>query len=125
MLLFQTIKDAATRFSYDNCDVFVMAILSHGGDGHVYGTDEPFEIKIITNYFRGDMCPTLAGKPKLFIFQVQLVTLCKILLIYYISCNCIFFIRWGGMRMGRGVCRDIRLLISTCLAYPYYQRPVI
>ncbi|WAR20930.1 CASP1-like protein [Mya arenaria] len=54
---------------HSDCDCFVFVILSHGEEGVVYGTDKEVEIKELASYFRGDRCPTLIGKPKLFIIQ--------------------------------------------------------
>ena len=52
-------------------DCFVFAILSHGDNGCIYGTDGKVEIKALVDKFRGNVCPSLAGKPKIFIFQVS------------------------------------------------------
>ncbi|XP_070569397.1 caspase-3-like [Ptychodera flava] len=54
---------------HSNCDCVVVAILSHGSQDVVYGRDGPVEIDQMTKYFKGDVCPTLAGKPKLFFIQ--------------------------------------------------------
>ena len=51
-------------------DCFLFSILSHGDDGCVYGTDGTVEISSLVNLFRGDNCPSLVGKPKIFLFQV-------------------------------------------------------
>ncbi|XP_042556614.1 caspase-3 isoform X1 [Dipodomys spectabilis] len=48
---------------------FICVILSHGEEGIIFGTNGPVELKKLTSFFRGDYCRTLAGKPKLFIFQ--------------------------------------------------------
>lgn len=53
-------------------DCFVLAILSHGDDGTIYGTDGILAVKDIVDSFRGNVCPSLAEKPKIFIFQVNL-----------------------------------------------------
>ena len=55
--------------NHTDCDCFVCVILSHGEDGIVFGTDEAVEIKQLTDYFKGDECLTLVGKPKLFFIQ--------------------------------------------------------
>lgn len=54
---------------HSECDCFVCVILSHGEEGLVYGTDKTVEIKALTRYYKGDVCPTLVGKPKIFIIQ--------------------------------------------------------
>ncbi|XP_041079857.1 caspase-3-like isoform X3 [Polyodon spathula] len=48
---------------------FVCALLSHGDEGVLYGTDGCIEMKRLTSIFRGDRCKTLVGKPKLFFIQ--------------------------------------------------------
>ena len=74
MLGFQEIKDILDKErglpEHKDSDALVVAILSHGDRGCVYGTDMGrVEIDQITEYFDGFNCPTLIGKPKLFIFQ--------------------------------------------------------
>ncbi|XP_023686413.1 caspase-3a [Paramormyrops kingsleyae] len=59
----------AAREDHSKAASFVCVLLSHGDDGVLYGSDGPVELKILTGYFRGDRCPTLAGKPKLFFIQ--------------------------------------------------------
>ncbi len=70
----------AAIMDYSNLNCFVCAILTHGQEGILYGTDGTVQIRDVTSYFRG---PNLAGKPKLFIFQacqgtfyVQILLLC-------------------------------------------------
>ncbi|XP_012923258.1 caspase-3 [Heterocephalus glaber] len=48
---------------------FICVILSHGEEGIIFGTNGPIDLKILTKFFRGDLCRSLAGKPKLFIIQ--------------------------------------------------------
>jgi len=45
-----------------------MAVLSHGEEGLVYGTDGDIQIKKLVEPLK--RCQTLFGKPKLFIVQV-------------------------------------------------------
>ncbi|XP_053406745.1 caspase-3-like isoform X2 [Mercenaria mercenaria] len=54
---------------HSECDCFVCVILSHGEEGVVYGTDKIVDIKELTQKFKGDVCPSLVGKPKIFIIQ--------------------------------------------------------
>ncbi|KAM6149910.1 caspase-3 isoform 1-T1 [Erethizon dorsatum] len=48
---------------------FICVILSHGEEGIIFGTNGPVDLKRLTKFFRGDLCRSLAGKPKLFIIQ--------------------------------------------------------
>ena len=51
-------------------DSFVCCILSHGYHDCVYGTDsKPVLITDIASLFKGNFCPTLTNKPKLFFFN--------------------------------------------------------
>ncbi|CAK8671577.1 unnamed protein product [Clavelina lepadiformis] len=66
--LLEILQDMAAK-DHTGSDCFVCAILSHGDDGCVYGTDGIIKIRKLVDMFRGDICPSLAGKPKIFIFQ--------------------------------------------------------
>ncbi|KAG1954935.1 caspase-7 [Pimephales promelas] len=48
---------------------FACILLSHGEEGMIYGTDGAIPIKSMTSLFKGDMCKSLVGKPKLFFIQ--------------------------------------------------------
>ncbi|EHB14715.1 Caspase-3 [Heterocephalus glaber] len=48
---------------------FIIIILSRGEKGIILGTNGPIDLKILTKFFRGDLCRSVAGKPKLFIIQ--------------------------------------------------------
>ena len=54
-------------FNHSKYDAFMFAILSHGEEGLVYGTDGTISIREITSRFKHS--ETLAGKPKIFFFQ--------------------------------------------------------
>ena len=54
---------------HSSCASFGCAILTHGEDGVVYGTDRSIEIDRITELFKGDKCKSLVGKPKVFFIQ--------------------------------------------------------
>ncbi|XP_067424313.1 caspase-6 [Emydura macquarii macquarii] len=55
--------------NHSDADCFVCVFLSHGEDNHVYAYDAKIKIQTVTNMFRGNQCPSLAGKPKIFIIQ--------------------------------------------------------
>ena len=51
-----------------NC--FVLWLLSHGKDGHIYGADgETVSIETVRDFFSNARCPKLKGKPKLIFIQ--------------------------------------------------------
>ncbi|TTR03965.1 Caspase-6 [Bagarius yarrelli] len=62
------ITDAA-KANYADADCFVCVFLGHGENGHVYAYDGQIDIQEMTSLFRGDKCPSLVGKPKIFILQ--------------------------------------------------------
>ena len=58
------------RANHSTFDCLIVAILSHGIEGHIYGTDEGLlKIDDMVILFSGQNCPTMAGKPKLFFLQ--------------------------------------------------------
>ncbi|XP_006816399.1 caspase-3-like [Saccoglossus kowalevskii] len=64
-----TIKQIS-QSDHSDCDCLVVAILSHGSDAEVCGTDgKSVDVDSLTEYFHGDKCPSLVGKPKLFFIQ--------------------------------------------------------
>lgn len=66
--MLQVMTEAAKR-DHSTSDCFGCAILSHGDDGIVYGTDGIIQVESLVAPFKGDICPGLLGKPKLFFIQ--------------------------------------------------------
>ena len=71
-----TAHQIETIFSYyHSCnhstyDSFIVCILSHGDDGHIFGTDsKSVELQSIVRQLNAESCPSLAGKPKVFFIQ--------------------------------------------------------
>jgi hypothetical protein len=60
----------ASLEDHSDVDCFACVILSHGDDGIVYGTNGTIKLASLFAMFKGDQCPSLAGKPKLFFIQV-------------------------------------------------------
>ncbi|XP_032640525.1 caspase-6 isoform X4 [Chelonoidis abingdonii] len=58
-----------SKDNHSDADCFVCVFLSHGEDNHVYAYDAKIKVQTVTNMFRGDKCPSLVGKPKIFIIQ--------------------------------------------------------
>lgn len=54
---------------HSDSSCFACVLLSHGEEGMVYGTDGAMPIKSMTSLFKGDVCKSLVGKPKLFFIQ--------------------------------------------------------
>ncbi|XP_047675081.1 caspase-7-like isoform X2 [Tachysurus fulvidraco] len=66
--MMQILKNVSEEDHTDS-SCFACILLSHGEEGIIYGTDGAMPIKDITFLFRGDMCRSLVGKPKLFFIQ--------------------------------------------------------
>ena len=65
----QTLEDVA-RMDHSNYDCLMVAVLSHGKAGDIVnGKSGSISIKNILEVFSDQKCPTLAGKPKIFIIQ--------------------------------------------------------
>ncbi|EDO34460.1 predicted protein [Nematostella vectensis] len=65
-----TIAREFSSIDHSAYDLFVCCILSHGMLGSIYGSDSNLiEINEISSQFKGNACPTLAHKPKLFFIQ--------------------------------------------------------
>ncbi|XP_039277593.1 basic helix-loop-helix transcription factor amos-like isoform X2 [Nilaparvata lugens] len=59
----------ASEVDHSEYDCFVVAILSHGGNGYINAYDHPYKPDILWTKFSADNCKTLVGKPKLFFIQ--------------------------------------------------------
>lgn len=74
---------SAAAANHADADCFLCVFLSHGENGHVFAYDGKIDIQEITDLFKGDMCRSLVGKPKIFILQViYLSTKCLLQCIY-------------------------------------------
>nr|VZI43280.1 unnamed protein product [Spirometra erinaceieuropaei] len=54
---------------HSHFDSFVCVVLSHGSDGIIYASDGYLPADNLLSFFRGDRCPSLVGKPKMFFIQ--------------------------------------------------------
>ncbi|XP_055972621.1 caspase-6-like [Sorex fumeus] len=59
----------ASTASHTDADCFLCVFLSHGEGNHIYAFDAKVEISTLTDFFKGNKCPSLVGKPKIFIIQ--------------------------------------------------------
>ena len=77
---------SVSQEDHSNVDFFICIFLSYGDQGIVYGTDRPVYAENFLTWFGGHNCPSLAGKPKLFVFQVM----CKsIVCVCVCVCACV------------------------------------
>ncbi|VDO03586.1 unnamed protein product [Rodentolepis nana] len=76
--LLHIIEDESSA-SHEDADCFACVILTHGDDGgSIYATDGPVHLDQLIHPFRGNTCPSLAGKPKLFFIQIRDFLICEI-----------------------------------------------
>ena len=70
--MLSTLKQVS-QLDHRNVDSLVVCILTHGGvEGQLYGTDEELvPVDMVMKPFNGYNCPTLIGKPKLFLMQAR------------------------------------------------------
>ena len=67
--MLELLRNTAEK-DFSRYDCFVCVILSHGTKDGIYGTDEKvIKIEAITSLFRRNECPSLEGKPKIFLIQ--------------------------------------------------------
>ena len=65
-----SVRDFAESDNHARADMAVVAILSHGTEGFMYGIDRcAIETEWIIQQLNNENCPKLRGKPKLFILQ--------------------------------------------------------
>lgn len=60
------LMNEASQLDHSDSDCFGCAILSYGIEGRVYATDGMLPLDVLIVPFKGDKCPMLVGKPKLF-----------------------------------------------------------
>jgi len=63
---------AVSKAGHKNEDCLVVAVLTHGhGKKNLFAYDGSYETNTLFSSFTADVCPELAGKPKIFIIQVS------------------------------------------------------
>jgi caspase-like apoptosis-related cysteine protease len=63
---------AVAKADHKNEDCLVIAVLTHGeGKSNLYAHDCAYKTDTLWSSFTADVCPELAGKPKIFIIQVS------------------------------------------------------
>lgn len=59
-----------SKIDHKKYDCLMVAILTHGEKDKLYGTDDKsIPVEDLTKLFYGNQCPSLVGKPKIFILQ--------------------------------------------------------
>lgn len=57
------------KANHSKNDCLLIVVLSHGESGKLYAKNVDYRSEKLWCWFTDEMCPTLAGKPRLFIFQ--------------------------------------------------------
>jgi hypothetical protein len=66
----KALQDFAALSDHRDADMMILAVLSHGRDGHIYARDgSVIDTEVIYSKFNNTNCPMLRGKPKFFIIQ--------------------------------------------------------
>ncbi|XP_030561767.1 caspase-like [Drosophila novamexicana] len=60
---------SAVALNHREHDCILVALLTHGDNGVLYAKDKLYKLDDIWEAFSADKCPSLAGKPKIFIIQ--------------------------------------------------------
>jgi len=68
--MIKTMKEVSMENHTEN-DCFVCVILSYGDEGYVWGSNNRVAINELMEPLKGNNCPSLAGKPKLFFIQAD------------------------------------------------------
>jgi len=55
---------------HSDSDCLMIVVLSHGEKHKIYCADSDYKPEMLWDSFTADVCPTLAGKPKIFLIQV-------------------------------------------------------
>ncbi|CAG9803084.1 unnamed protein product [Chironomus riparius] len=58
-----------SSMDYSKSDCILIAILSHGQLNRIFSRDDSYHISLITSFFTDENCPSLRGKPKVFLIQ--------------------------------------------------------
>ncbi|XP_068084318.1 caspase-8-like [Anabrus simplex] len=62
--------EAVAKMDHGNEDCLIVVVLTHGLEGGVlHAADNPYQESMLWIPFLGENCPSLAGKPKIFIIQ--------------------------------------------------------
>ncbi|XP_053200718.1 caspase-3-like isoform X2 [Panonychus citri] len=72
-LKFAELQDVLKRVSgevdHSDADCFVCCILTHGEEEKLHASDHQYSKRDVYELFTGDKCPSLKGKPKVFLIQ--------------------------------------------------------
>lgn len=56
---------------HKDADCLAIVVMTHGKSSELHAFDEVYPDKMLWEFFTGEKCPTLRGKPKLFFIQVN------------------------------------------------------
>uniref|UniRef100_A0A8C4WYB9 Caspase-6 n=2 Tax=Eptatretus burgeri TaxID=7764 RepID=A0A8C4WYB9_EPTBU len=66
---FKELIAQAALADHSDADCFICVVMTHGEPGKLFARDGAIEMEELLQPFRGNVCKTLAGKPKIFIIQ--------------------------------------------------------
>ncbi|XP_058121003.1 caspase-like [Anopheles ziemanni] len=66
----KNVIDSVAAMDHKDSDCFLVAVLTHGEEGdYVYAHDCAYQLSSIWTHFTAKNCPSLAGRPKIFLIQ--------------------------------------------------------
>ncbi|KAK7573721.1 hypothetical protein V9T40_010912 [Parthenolecanium corni] len=63
------VLDDLSAVDHNNCDCLLIAVLSHGEQNIIYAKNMSYSTNVLFDRFTPDKCPSLAGKPKIYVIQ--------------------------------------------------------
>ncbi|XKL68070.1 hypothetical protein PGB90_003561 [Kerria lacca] len=63
------VLDYLSTYDHSDCDCLLICVLSHGEQNTIYAKNMCYSTNVLFDRFTPDRCPSLAGKPKLFVIQ--------------------------------------------------------
>ena len=68
----ENILEELSHADHTYSDCIMVIVMSHGELGILYSSDQPYKPDRLWSRFNAEKCPTLAGKPKIFLVQVMI-----------------------------------------------------
>ena len=65
----ECVIEEVSNHNFIDSDCLLIAVLSHGEQNVIYAKNTAYSTSVLFDRFTPDKCPTLAGKPKIFVIQ--------------------------------------------------------
>lgn len=64
-----SVLEKISSSDHSESDCILISVLTHGACDEVWAKDRTYKLDCLYSFFVDDMCPSLAGKPKIFVIQ--------------------------------------------------------